>query len=36
MKKTVLLTAMTLAYRAYEGIPYISKPVEPEYQQINL
>ncbi len=64
MKKTVLLTAMTLAnlahahsldfapekyetktaavngatihYRAYEGIPYVSKPVEPDYQQINI
>ena len=36
MKKTALIATMTLAHRAYEGIPYVSKPVEPDYQQINL
>ena len=34
--KTAEVNGATIAYRAYEGIPYVSKPVEPEYQQINI
>ena len=34
--KTAEVNGATIPYRAYEGIPYISKPVEPEYQQINI
>ena len=34
--KTAEVNGQTIAYRAYEGIPYVSKPVEPEYQQINI
>ena len=34
--KTAAVNGATIAYRAYEGIPYVSKPVEPEYQQINI
>ena len=34
--KTAEVNGQTIAYRAYEGIAYVSKPVEPEYQQINL
>ena len=34
--KTAEINGATIAYRAYEGIAYVSKPVEPEYQQINL
>ena len=34
--KTAEVNGATIAYRAYEGIPYVSKPVEPDYQQINI
>ena len=34
--KTAEVNGATIAYRAYEGIPYVNKPVEPEYQQINI
>ena len=34
--KSAEVNGQTIAYRAYEGIAYVSKPVEPEYQQINL
>ena len=34
--KTAAVNGATIAYRAYEGIPYVNKPVEPEYQQINI
>ena len=34
--KTAAVNGATIHYRAYEGIAYVSKPVEPEYQQINL
>lgn len=34
--KSTEVNGQTIAYRAYEGIPYVSKPVEPEYQQINI
>ena len=34
--KTAEVNGATIHYRAYEGIPYVSKPVEPEYQQINI
>ena len=34
--KTAEVNGATIAYRAYKGIPYVSKPVEPEYQQINI
>lgn len=34
--KTAEVNGATITYRAYEGIPYVSKPVEPEYQQINI
>ena len=34
--KTAQVNGATIHYRAYEGIPYVSKPVEPEYQQINI
>ena len=34
--KTAEVNGATIAYRAYEGIPYVKKPVEPEYQQINI
>ena len=35
-EKTAEVNGATIAYRAYEGIPYVSKPVEPENQQINI
>lgn len=34
--KTAAVNGATIHYRAYEGIPYVNKPVEPEYQQINI
>ena len=34
--KTAAVNGATIHYRAYEGIPYVSKPVEPDYQQINI
>ncbi|MFC2503503.1 MAG: alpha/beta hydrolase, partial [Cardiobacterium sp.] len=34
--KTAQINGQTVAYRAYEGIAYVAKPVEPEYQQINI
>lgn len=34
--KTTEVNGATVAYRAYEGIPYVAHPVEPEYQQINI
>ena len=34
--KTAEVNGATIAYRAYEGIPYVNKPVEPDYQQINI
>ena len=34
--KTAEVNGATIAYRAYEGIPYVSKPVEPDYQQLNI
>ena len=34
--KTAEVNGATIHYRAYEGIPYVSKPVEPDYQQINI
>ena len=34
--KTAEVNGQTIAYRAYEGIAYVSKPLEPEYQQINI
>ena len=34
--KTAQINGKTISYRAYEGIPYVAHPVEPEYQQINL
>ena len=34
--KTAQINGKTISYRAYEGIPYVAHPVEPEYQQINI
>ena len=34
--KSAEVNGQTIAYRAYEGIAYVAKPVEPEYQQINI
>ena len=34
--KTAQINGQTISYRAYEGIPYVAHPLEPEYQQINI
>lgn len=33
---TLALEENTLTYRAYERIPYVAKPVAPEYQQLSI